>query len=122
MTSRNSPRRTSSASGQIDRWHDTYCPYCGVGCGLRVGIRNGKVAKVKGSPDHPSSLGDLCLKPIHLPGSLDTPDRIREPLMRVLGPTSGVPPGDTGFESATWERATAYIAENLQRIVRQHGP
>ena len=122
MTSGKSPRRKSSASGQIDRWHDTYCPYCGVGCGLRVGIRNGKVAKVKGSPDHPSSLGDLCLKPIHLPGSLDTPDRIREPLMRVPGPTSGVPPGDIDFESATWERATAYIAENLKKIVQQHGP
>ncbi|MYH60939.1 MAG: hypothetical protein F4148_03975, partial [Caldilineaceae bacterium SB0675_bin_29] len=80
MKSRNSSAGGGTGSGQIDQWHDTYCPYCGVGCGLRVGIRNGKVAKVRGNPDHPSSLGDLCLKPIHLTSALDTPDRIREPL------------------------------------------
>ena len=115
MTMQKGSRRNGSANVQFDRWHNTYCPYCGVGCGLRVGIKNGKVAKVRGNPDHPSSLGDLCLKPIHLPGALDTPDRIREPLMR----TSDL---DNAFQSVTWEKATAYIAETLTEIVRQHGP
>ena len=122
MSSRNGALANGNASGKIDRWHDTYCPYCGVGCGLRVGISNGKVAKVRGNPDHPSTLGDLCLKPIHLPGALDTPDRIREPLMRMTRPGRGTPTANAGFQSVTWEKATAHIADSLKQIIRQHGP
>ena len=124
MSSRKGSLANGNASGKIERWHDTYCPYCGVGCGLRVGISNGKVAKVRGNPDHPSTLGDLCLKPIHLPGALDTPDRIREPLMRVTKPGRGTPTANAnaGFQSVTWEKATAHIADSLKQIIRQHGP
>ena len=122
MTPRNGSTRSGATGGQIDRWHNTYCPYCGVGCGLRVGTKDGKVAKVLGDPDHPSSQGDLCLKPIHLPGALDTADRIREPLMRAPARKNGAPPAGSAFESVAWEHATAYIADNLKRIVRQYGP
>lgn len=120
--SRDSSRGNGTASEKIDRWHDTYCPYCGVGCGLRVGIHKGKVAKVRGNPDHPSSLGDLCLKPIHLPGALDTPDRIREPLMRVSGSGSDAHSVKGAFHGVTWEKATTHIARSLKRIVQDHGP
>ncbi len=122
MKSRDGSRGTGIDSEKTDRWHDTYCPYCGVGCGLRVGIHNGKVAKVRGNPDHPSSLGDLCLKPIHLPGALDTPDRIREPLMRVNGSGSDAHSVKGAFHGVTWEKATKYIAMSLKRIVQDHGP
>ncbi len=122
MKSRDGSRGKRKDSEPIDRWHDTYCPYCGVGCGLRVGIRDGKVAKVRGNPDHPSSLGDLCLKPIHLPGALDTPDRIREPLMRMNGTGSNAHSAKGSFRSVTWEKATTYIAASLKGIVQQHGP
>ncbi|MXY92755.1 MAG: molybdopterin-dependent oxidoreductase [Caldilineaceae bacterium SB0664_bin_27] len=120
--SRDGSRGNRTAGEKIDSWHDTFCPYCGVGCGLRVGVHNGKVAKVRGNPDHPSSLGDLCLKPIHLPGALDTPDRIREPLMRMNGSRSGEHAVKGAFHSVTWEKATTYIAASLKRIVRDHGP
>ncbi len=122
MKSKERSRGRGIDSGKIDSWQDTYCPYCGVGCGLRVGIRNGKVTKVRGNPDHPSSLGDLCLKPIHLPGALDTPDRIREPLMRVKGSGSDTYSAKGTLRKVTWERATTHIASNLKRIVQQHGP
>ncbi len=122
MKSRDNSRGSETANGKIDQWHDTYCPYCGVGCGLRVGIRNGKVAKVRGNPEHPSSLGDLCLKPIHLPGALDTPDRIREPLMRVRGTGGDALSTKGAFRSVTWQKATTYIADSLKHIVQKHGP
>ncbi len=122
MTTHSVSSRKVGAGAQIDGWHRTYCPYCGVGCGLRVGTKDGKVAKVLGDPDHPSSLGDLCLKPIHLPAALDTADRIREPMMRTPASTNGAPPAVNELEAVSWDRATAYIAENLTRIVRQHGP
>ena len=122
MKSKERARGNGRAGGRIDHWQDTYCPYCGVGCGLRVGIRDGKVDKVRGNPDHPSSLGELCLKPIHLPGALDTPDRIREPLMRSNGTGHGAHSANGPFRSATWETATTHIASSLKRIIQQHGP
>lgn len=122
MTTRSVPNRNGKPSAQIDRWHSTYCPYCGVGCGLRVGTKDGKVAKVLGDPDHPSSLGDLCLKPIHLPAALDTPDRIREPMIITPASANRATPAGNEFKGVPWDIATAYIAENLTRIVRQNGP
>ena len=38
------------------------CPYCGVGCGLAVTVRAGRVVQVRGDKDHPSTLGHLCPK------------------------------------------------------------
>ncbi len=122
MKSREGSRGIGTGNGQIDQWHDTFCPYCGVGCGLRVGIGDGKVAKVRGNPAHPSSLGDLCLKPIHLPSALDTPDRIREPLMRMNGMGRKSPSAKWAMRSVTWEKATSHIAAELKRIAGEYGP
>ena len=66
----------------IERWEKSYCPYCGVGCGLLAGIEDGSVRKIKGDPDHPSSLGDLCLKAVYLPETLKTADRLLYPQIR----------------------------------------
>jgi len=40
----------------------TICPYCGVGCGLIVSAREGKVINIEGDPDHPINEGSLCSK------------------------------------------------------------
>ena len=40
----------------------TICPYCGVGCGLIVSSRDGKVINTEGDPDHPINHGALCAK------------------------------------------------------------
>ncbi|TFH40430.1 MAG: twin-arginine translocation signal domain-containing protein [Chrysiogenales bacterium] len=31
----------------------TICPYCGVGCGLIVSAKGGKIINIEGDPDHP---------------------------------------------------------------------
>jgi formate dehydrogenase major subunit len=38
------------------------CPYCAVGCGQLVYIRNGRVDQIEGDPDSPISRGRLCPK------------------------------------------------------------
>jgi formate dehydrogenase major subunit len=38
------------------------CPYCAVGCGLNVYVKNGKVIDIEGNPDSPISHGTLCPK------------------------------------------------------------
>jgi formate dehydrogenase major subunit len=38
------------------------CPYCAVGCGQRVYVKNGQVSQIEGDPDSPISRGRLCPK------------------------------------------------------------
>src|SRR2546421_8583810 len=38
------------------------CPYCAVGCGQRVYVKDGKVIDIEGDPDSPVSGGCLCPK------------------------------------------------------------
>jgi len=38
------------------------CPYCAVGCGQRVYVKDGKVGQIEGDPDSPISRGRLCPK------------------------------------------------------------
>jgi anaerobic selenocysteine-containing dehydrogenase len=103
-----------SAKHEIERWVKTYCPYCGVGCGLLAGIANGDVAKIKGDTNHPSSLGDLCLKAVYLPEILKTSDRLLYPQIRACS--------DGPFKRATWEQTTAYLAQRFRSIIDEHGP
>jgi formate dehydrogenase major subunit len=38
------------------------CPYCAVGCGLNVYVKDGKVIDIEGNPDSPINHGALCPK------------------------------------------------------------
>lgn len=38
------------------------CPYCAVGCGQRVYVRDGEVTQIEGDPESPVSRGRLCPK------------------------------------------------------------
>ena len=38
------------------------CPYCGVGCGQRVYVDDGRITQIEGDPDSPISRGRLCPK------------------------------------------------------------
>jgi formate dehydrogenase major subunit len=50
--------RTSTA----DRVVKSICPYCAVGCGQNVYVREGQVVQIEGDPDSPVSRGRLCPK------------------------------------------------------------
>src|SRR5581483_9816780 len=38
------------------------CPYCAVGCGLNVYVKDGRVLDIEGNPDSPINRGTLCPK------------------------------------------------------------
>jgi formate dehydrogenase major subunit len=38
------------------------CPYCAVGCGQRISVRDGRITHIEGDPDSPISRGRLCPK------------------------------------------------------------
>ena len=105
---------TLAAASDDRDYRSTGCPYCGVGCGLLVQVRDGRVTKVKGDPAHPSSLGDVCAKAVHLPPVLRTPDRLLYPRMRGRR--------DARLERVPWELAIRFAADRVREIVATHGP
>jgi formate dehydrogenase major subunit len=50
--------RTATA----DRMVRSICPYCAVGCGQRVYVKDERVIQIEGDPDSPISRGRLCPK------------------------------------------------------------
>src|SRR3712207_8802332 len=50
--------RTATA----DRVARSVCPYCAVGCGQKVFVKDEKVIQIEGDPDSPVSRGRLCPK------------------------------------------------------------
>src|SRR5829696_8968025 len=50
--------RTATA----DSMARSVCPYCAVGCGQRVFVKDGRVTQIEGDPDSPISRGRLCPK------------------------------------------------------------
>jgi formate dehydrogenase major subunit len=58
-------RRTEERVGRTataDRVVRSICPYCAVGCGQLVYVRDGRVTQIEGDPDSPISRGRLCPK------------------------------------------------------------
>ena len=97
-----------SASRAADRWVRTTCGYCSVGCGMLVGVRDGRAVAVKGDPDHPVNLGRLCPKGLSEHQTLTAPGRLTHP--RVAG------------RRASWDDALGHMATEFRRLVDEHGP
>jgi formate dehydrogenase major subunit len=59
-----SPRQATIQPRTREAQHvvKSVCPYCAVGCGQLVYVRNGKVDQIEGDPDSPISRGRLCPK------------------------------------------------------------
>ena len=47
---------------QADKVVDSVCPYCAVGCGQKVFVKDDKVIQIEGDPASPISRGRLCPK------------------------------------------------------------
>lgn len=90
---------------QYARETTTICPYCGVGCGIIVHAKNGKVINTEGDPDHPINEGALCSKGGSLYQMAVNDARLKVPLYRK--------PGGTEWEEVTWEWAVEEIAKRV---------
>ena len=49
-------------NSSIEHEVKTICPYCGVGCGLILKVKDNKIISVKGNPENPVNKGNLCIK------------------------------------------------------------
>ena len=81
----------------------TVCPYCGVGCGIYLAVRENKVVGVRGNPESPVSRGSLCVKGQFGLEFINHPSRLTSPLIRRNGKLS----------PATWDEALDLVASKL---------
>ena len=65
------------------QWTRTTCPYCGTGCELQVGTRDGRLTQVIPVQDAPVSRGHLCVKGRYAFDFVSSPDRVTDPLVRT---------------------------------------
>ena len=95
----------TSATGHADlQWSKAPCRYCGTGCGVEVGVHEGKVLAVRGDVASPVNRGLLCVKGYHLPSMLHGADRLLYPMRRN--------PDGKGLTRISWDDAIALIARN----------
>jgi len=88
-----------------DRVVKSICPYCAVGCGQNVYVRDGQVTQIEGDPDSPISRGRLCPKGA---ASLQlTTGSAREYKVRYRRPHG------TEWEDLPIERAVDMIADRV---------
>ena len=94
-------------------WSKAPCRFCGTGCGVMVGVRDGKIVAVAGDRQNPVNLGLLCVKGYHLPGVLYGEDRLKHPLVRDNGKL---------VEGPSMDEALDLVAARFSEIVAEHGP
>ena len=86
------------------------------GCGLLVEVCEGRINKIKGDPLCPISHGYICPKGLVSSERTVHPDRLTRPLLRQGAH------GEGKWKPISWTEALHFIAENLNRIRRNHGP
>ncbi len=103
---------------------ETICPYCGVGCSIHLGIRAGKVVRVRGNEKSPVNQGELCVKGRYGLDFVNHPDRLTRPLIRKEGVPKNAPVNDIHqvFREASWNEALDRVARGLTRLIENHGP
>lgn len=99
----------------------TICPYCGVGCGLVVSARGGKIINMEGDPDHPINRGTLCSK-----GNAIY-QVAQNPIKRRLDKVQYRKPGGTQWEEISWDEAIKKMARRIKdsrdnTFVEKEGP
>lgn len=91
-------------------------PGCHGGCGVLAHIKDGKLVKIEGDPDHPWNHGRLCARGLAMTQYIENPDRLRMPLKRV-GQR-----GEGKFEEISWDEAYDLIETKMKAIRDEHGP
>lgn len=100
-------------------WHKSVCRFCGTGCGLMVGVRDGRVVATKGDPDAPVNRGLNCVKGYFNAKIMYGRDRLTRPLMRMK---DGRFDKSGRFEPVSWETALDEMARRLRGALQKKGP
>jgi formate dehydrogenase alpha subunit len=91
--------------GKPDRLVTTICPYCGVGCQLKLEVKDGKIVASIPDPDGAANQGQACVKGrFGIAEFVHHPERLTTPLIRKNGE----------LKEASWDEALELIAKKLR--------
>ncbi len=85
------------------KWQKAPCRFCGTGCGVLVGVREGRVVAVQGDRQAPVNKGLLCAKGYHAGEALYGKDRLTHPMVRK----------DGILQKVSWDDAIELIADKI---------
>jgi len=95
-----------------DKWVFSTCGYCGVGCGLYIGVKDGKALYTKGNPKHFVNQGTLCPKGLSEHQLINSKERVTTPLIKK----------DDKFVESSWDEAFLKVSKKFKDIAKEHGP
>ncbi|MBA3904206.1 MAG: periplasmic nitrate reductase subunit alpha [Rhodocyclaceae bacterium] len=101
------------------RWDKGVCRYCGTGCGVLVGVKDGRVVATQGDPDAPVNKGLNCVKGYFLSKIQYGKDRLTTPLLRMK---DGKFDKNGEFAPVTWKQAFDIMEEKLKAALKAKGP
>ncbi|PGH14126.1 hypothetical protein AJ79_03243 [Helicocarpus griseus UAMH5409] len=97
-----------------DKWVQSACVLCSNGCGMDIGVKDGKVVGVRGRVFDRVNKGRLGPKGLNGWVSMNHPDRLKHPLIRR----------DGKLQRASWDEAMSLIVEktkDIQARLTNHG-
>ena len=77
-----------------------------------IGVRDEKIAVLRGDPEHPTTKGLVCAKALFLPKIVRSDDRLLYPQIRKNGK----------LERASWEEAMSLVADKFAAAIKSKGP
>ena len=101
----------TSAKKIPGHWVPTTCGYCSVGCGIEIGVKDGKAVASRPHAAHPVNRGKLCPKGLSEHYIIDTENRAKHPLLRKNGK----------LEPVSWNEALAVMVEKFRATQQKYG-
>jgi anaerobic selenocysteine-containing dehydrogenase len=95
-----------------EKWVATTCGYCSVGCGMFIGVKDGKAVSVRGNADHPVNRGMLCPKGLSEHHTIRADNRAKYPLLRRNGE----------MQRVSWDDALQTMASKFRAVQDKYGP
>jgi len=106
--------------GTLDiKWSKAPCRFCGTGCGVMVGVKEGQVVATHGDMQAEVNRGLNCVKGYFLSKIMYGEDRLTTPLMRKR---NGVFDKEGEFEPVSWDEAFDVMAEKAKATLKAKGP
>src|SRR5262249_59864251 len=95
----------------VQSWHKAVCRFCGTGCGVLVGMKDGHVVDVRGDELAPNK-GVICIKGSMLPELTRIPGRLSSPKIRK----------NAALVDTSWDEAMSLVASKFSEAIRDYGP
>lgn len=106
-------KKAEAAGGnEVDKWVKGACRFCGTGCAVYIGVKDGKVAAIKGNPEGKTNFGFLCVKGFLAYKCMYHPDRLTDPMIRQK---------DGNFKKVSWDKALDYVADKFKYYHKKYG-